>query len=203
MLPPSSLICSVTTASPIHTMAKMPLKTTSLWASRALKLSSRLSSRQKIRGPHRSQSRRAGRHGALADQRLDVHDAAGQPGELLARARQAGAAQVGIGAAQPVAGLEGATAEHVARVQHLAHLGPHRQQVAPQRVPHRLVDRVGRRPPVLARYPRCQVVFVEPRRRRADVARQRRPRRLRRRERVVEVVEVGWAPSWLADWLAG
>ena len=58
MLPPRSLICSVTTASPIHTMAKMPEKTRSFWLSCAPRERNRLSSRQKIRGPHRSQSRR-------------------------------------------------------------------------------------------------------------------------------------------------
>lgn len=60
MFPPSSLICSVTTASPIQTMAKTPLKTMSFWSGWAQKLSSKLSSRQKIRGPHMSQSRRPG-----------------------------------------------------------------------------------------------------------------------------------------------
>lgn len=57
MLPPSSLICVVTTASPIHTIAKTPEKTWLFCSGLALKLSSELSSKQNTNGPHRSQSR--------------------------------------------------------------------------------------------------------------------------------------------------
>jgi hypothetical protein len=56
MLPPSSLICIVTTASPIHTMAKTPEKTRSLCWLPAPHDRNKLSSRQKMSGPHRSQS---------------------------------------------------------------------------------------------------------------------------------------------------
>lgn len=58
MFPPSSLICIVTTASPIHTMAKTPEKTRSFCLPPAPHERNRLSSRQKMSGPHRSQSRR-------------------------------------------------------------------------------------------------------------------------------------------------
>lgn len=58
MLPPSSLICSVTTASPIQTMAKTPEKTRSFWSPFAPHERNRLSSRQKMSGPQRSQSRK-------------------------------------------------------------------------------------------------------------------------------------------------
>ena len=58
MLPPSSLICSVTTASPIQTMAKTPEKTRSFWSPFAPHERNRLSSKQKMSGPQRSQSRR-------------------------------------------------------------------------------------------------------------------------------------------------
>jgi hypothetical protein len=57
MFPPSSLICIVTTASPIQTMAKTPENTKSFCPLNALKLSSRLSSKQNTNGPHKSQSR--------------------------------------------------------------------------------------------------------------------------------------------------
>ena len=58
MFPPSNLICSVTTASPIQTKAKTPEKTRSLWSPFAPHDKNKLSSRQKIRGPHKSQSLR-------------------------------------------------------------------------------------------------------------------------------------------------
>jgi hypothetical protein len=58
MLPPNSLICIVTTASPIHTKAKTPEKTRSFCLPPAPHDRNRLSSKQKMSGPHRSQSRR-------------------------------------------------------------------------------------------------------------------------------------------------
>jgi hypothetical protein len=58
MLPPRSLICIVTTASPTHTRAKTPEKTRSLCCPPAPHERNKLSSRQKMSGPHRSQSLR-------------------------------------------------------------------------------------------------------------------------------------------------
>lgn len=60
MFPPSNLICAVTTASPIQTIAKTPLNTKLFCSGLALKLSSKLSKRQKTSGPQRSQSRSPG-----------------------------------------------------------------------------------------------------------------------------------------------
>lgn len=51
MFPPRSLICAVTTASPIHTRANTPEKTTVFCSDEAVIERSRLSNRQKIRGP--------------------------------------------------------------------------------------------------------------------------------------------------------
>lgn len=132
----------------------------------------------------------AGGHVVLVEEGLGVDEAAGQALELLAGAVEAGAAQVGVGAADALGRLEHGAAEQVLGVQHLAHLGPHGQQVAPQRLPDRLVDGVLRRPPVLARDPRGQVALVQAVRRRggADVAREG----LALRERVVKVIEIGW-----------
>jgi len=58
MLPPRSLICIVTTASPIHTMAKTPEKTRSFCLPPAPQDRNKLSSKQKMSGPQRSQSLR-------------------------------------------------------------------------------------------------------------------------------------------------
>lgn len=51
MLPPRSLICAVTTASPIQIRAKTPEKTTVFCSDDAVMESSRLSNKQKISGP--------------------------------------------------------------------------------------------------------------------------------------------------------
>ena len=51
IFPPRSLICAVTTASPIHTSANTPEKTTIFCSDEAVIERSRLSDRQKIRGP--------------------------------------------------------------------------------------------------------------------------------------------------------
>jgi len=51
IFPPNSLICIVTTASPIQTRAKTPEKTAVFCAPDAVKDSSRLKSRQNMRGP--------------------------------------------------------------------------------------------------------------------------------------------------------
>lgn len=51
MFPPRSLICIVTTASPIHTMAKTPEKTAVFWSLDEGIDSSKLRSRQNINGP--------------------------------------------------------------------------------------------------------------------------------------------------------
>jgi hypothetical protein len=56
MLPPNSLICIVTTASPIHIRAKTPENTRSFCLPPAPHERNRLSNKQKISGPHRSQS---------------------------------------------------------------------------------------------------------------------------------------------------
>ena len=56
ILPPRSLICRVTTDSPIHMIEKTPANTRSVCFSGARMLRNMLSSRQKISGPHRSQS---------------------------------------------------------------------------------------------------------------------------------------------------
>ena len=53
MLPPSSLICRVTTASPIHTIEKTPEKTRLFCFSCALMDKNKLRRRQKIIGPLR------------------------------------------------------------------------------------------------------------------------------------------------------
>ncbi len=60
MFPPSNLICSVTIASPIHTMAKTPEKMAYFCLGWPQILNSTDSNRQKIRGPHKSQSLRPG-----------------------------------------------------------------------------------------------------------------------------------------------
>lgn len=51
MFPPSSLICSVTIASPSQMVAKTPEKTSERWSSRALMLRRKDKRRQKRRGP--------------------------------------------------------------------------------------------------------------------------------------------------------
>ncbi len=51
MLPPRSLIWSVTTASPIHTREKTPEKTRSVWELLARMERKTLSNKQKMRGP--------------------------------------------------------------------------------------------------------------------------------------------------------
>ena len=51
MFPPSSLICRVTTASPIQTIEKTPAKTKSVCCLLARTAKNMLSSKQKIRGP--------------------------------------------------------------------------------------------------------------------------------------------------------
>lgn len=51
MFPPKSLICVVTTASPIHTKAKTPEKTAVFCLLDAVIDSSKLRSRQNINGP--------------------------------------------------------------------------------------------------------------------------------------------------------
>lgn len=56
MFPPNNLICAVTTASPIHTIAKTPANTSVFCVSLALILRSVLSARQNTSGPQRSQS---------------------------------------------------------------------------------------------------------------------------------------------------
>lgn len=143
-----------------------------------------------------------GTHVALVQQRLGIHDAPREPRELLAGARQAGPAQVRIDAAeagaQPLGALlvEHGAAEQVLGVQHLAHLGPDGQQVAPQRLPDRLVDRVDGGAAVLAADARRPALLVEGAAaarggRGADVARQGLAG-LVAGERVVEVVEVGY-----------
>lgn len=77
-----------------------------------------------------------------AQQRLGVHDAARQAGELLARARDAGAAEIRVGAAEATLAVKHGAAQEVARVQHLAQLGPDGQQVAAHRLPDGLVNGV-------------------------------------------------------------
>ena len=57
IFPPSNLICNVTTASPTQIIANTPLNTTSLCSSLPAKLNRLLNTKQKINGPHRSQSR--------------------------------------------------------------------------------------------------------------------------------------------------
>ena len=51
MFPPRSLICIVTTASPIHTIAKTPEKTAVFWSLDEGIDSNKLRSRQNINGP--------------------------------------------------------------------------------------------------------------------------------------------------------
>lgn len=56
IFPPSSLICTVTAASPIQTRAKIPEKTSGLCSPEARRESSKLRSRQKMSGPLKSRS---------------------------------------------------------------------------------------------------------------------------------------------------
>ena len=58
MLPPSSLICRVTTASPIQTIENTPEKTKSLCALEALMQRNMLNKRQNISGPLRGSVRK-------------------------------------------------------------------------------------------------------------------------------------------------
>ena len=51
ILPPSSLICHVTTNVPFQTRAKTPEKTTSFWLEEAVIDNSRLKSKENTRGP--------------------------------------------------------------------------------------------------------------------------------------------------------
>lgn len=56
MLPPRSLICNVTMASAIQTVAKTPLKTSERWSSRALMERRKDKSKQKSKGPLKNDS---------------------------------------------------------------------------------------------------------------------------------------------------
>lgn len=175
MFPPRSLICSVTIASPSQTVAKTPEKTSERWSSRAFMLRRKESRRQKSRGPLRVRvSIQTNIFRAVVclnipqipipqplahptlQHRIRIRPPADQPLYMPHGALQSTPHQSLrlLSATHPTTTTTTISPHHptkqVLRIQHQPHLLPHAQQIPPQRLPHRLVERAERRPAVFA-----------------------------------------------------